>query len=151
MATIQDLSDVFSILHDGIITSYSENDRRLTLKVECCYLAELIDKRFDSFYIALDTVNHLSFITWPNPFDEPVIQLTLVEDVFKAPLEISSAEIKNDQVLISCNQHDLRFNYCGGQLLINCEVVHVYDNDGKELSIYSLDSLAKEYWREIGS
>ena len=147
MSTIQELCDVFSILHDGIITSYTEIDKRLTLKIECSYLAEGINKNFDSFYLALDTVKHLSFKTWPNPPHEPVLQFTLVEDVFQAPLEILSADIQNDLVFISCNQHDLKFNYCGGQLLISCEGLRVYDNDCNGLSIDTLDSIANEYWR----
>lgn len=151
MTADQNLCDVFSILHDGIITSYSQTDSRLTLKVECSYLAERIDKRFNSFYIALDAVNHLSFITWPNPFNEPELRLMLVSDIFKAPLEILSADIKNDKVVIICNQHDLRFNYCGGQLLISCDNVQIYDNDSNSLSIDTLDSIANDYWNRIGS
>jgi hypothetical protein len=151
MTTIQDLRDVFSILHDGDISCYSEDGSQLTLKVECRYLAERIDKRFDSFYITLDAIDYLAFIAWPNPFDTPVPQFKSLEDIFKAPLEISSAEVKNGLLLVNCNQHDIKFDYCGGQLLISSEVVYIYDNDGNELSVDSLDSIAKEYWGGIGS
>ena len=59
--------------------------------------------------------------------------MTEVEEIFKADLEISSVRVKDDKIEISCNQHDLRFDYCGGDLIINCDGIKIYDQEWNEI------------------
>lgn len=146
MTSLENIRDVFASLHDGTISGYSVEKNILTLSIDCKYLAEFIDKSFDTFFVDIIDIEMLFLTTWPNPFDQPVETLTEPKDIFKAELEILSADIKENKVVISCNQHDTSFDYCGGNLTINCETIKVYDQNKNELTIYKLDQLCKNYW-----
>ena len=148
MNVAENIRDVFSILHDGIIAGFTIDDKLLVLRVECHYLAELIDKSFDSFYVELNEIHVLSLLTWPNPFDSPVKIQKTPTDIFRAKLEILSVDIIDENVVIACNQHDLDFAYCGGYLTLSCNSIRVYDHDKNELTIDHLDSICNIYWNK---
>jgi len=149
MTATEDIRDIFSILHDGGISAWTGDKNLLTLTVECQYLAERIDKSFDRFYVELTNVDELFLSTWPNPFDLPVQTLTEPSDIFKAELEILSADIKDEKVVIACNQHDTDFDYCGGNLTISCENIKVFDQNKNELTIDQFDVICKSYWDDM--
>jgi len=148
MSATDDIRDIFSILHDGTISAWTGDKNLLTLTVDCEYLAERIDKSFDKFYIELTRLDELFLSTWPNPFDLPVQTLTELNDIFKAELEILSADIKDGKVIIAYNQHDTDFDYCGGDLTIGCRTIKIYDQNNNELTIDQFDTLCKSYWDE---
>jgi len=149
MSATENIRDIFSILHDGRISSWTGDRNLLTLKIECQYLAERIDKSFDSFYVDLIQFDNLYLTTWPNPFDLPVLTLTDLNEIFKAELEILSAEIKENLVVVSCNQHDTNFRYCGGNLIISCMTTKIFDQNRNELTIDEFDNICKSYWTEM--
>ncbi len=148
MTEIENIVDIFSILHDGVISSWASDKNAMTLTVECRYLAESIDKSFDRFYVELSQVSELLFITWPNAVDIQVQTLTEPNDIFKAELELLSAEIKDGKVVIACNQHDSNFDYCGGSLTIICNRIKIFDQNKYKLTIDELDKISKKYWNE---
>jgi len=149
MTATEDIRDIFSILHDGEISAWTGDRNLLSLTVECQYLAERIDKSFDRFYVELTHVDELYLSTWPNPFDLPVQTLTEPSGIFKAELEILSADIKDEKVVISCNQHDIDFDYCGGNLTISCQTIRVFDQRKNELTIDQFDIICKSYWDDM--
>jgi len=149
MTATEDIRDIFSILHDGGISAWTGDRNLLTLTVECQYLAERIDKYFDRFYVELTHVDQLFLSTWPNPFDLPVQTLTEPSDIFKAELEILSADIKDEKVVIACSQHDTDFDYCGGNLTISCQTIKVFDQSKNELTIDQFDIKCKSYWDDM--
>jgi hypothetical protein len=51
MSATNDIRDIFLILHDGTISAWTGEKNLLTLTVDCEYLAELIDKSFDKFFL----------------------------------------------------------------------------------------------------
>lgn len=148
MTTTEDIRDIFSILHDGTISEWAGDKELLTLTVDCEYLAERIDKSFDKFYLELFNVDTLAFDPWSNPFYLPIIIKTDLSDIFKAELEILSADIKDDIVVIACNQHDTDFDYCGGNLTISCQTIKVFDQNKNKLTIEQFGEICKNYWDE---
>jgi hypothetical protein len=148
MTATEDIRDIFTILHDGTISAWTGDKDLLTLTVDCEYLAKRIDKTFDKFYVELTRIDELFLSTWPNPFDLPVQTLTKPSDIFKAELEILSADIKEREVIIACNQHDTDFDYCGGNLTISCERIKVFDKNKIELTVDHFGELCKNYWDE---
>jgi hypothetical protein len=86
--------------------------------------------------------------TWPNPFNLPVLTLTDLNDIFKAGLEILSADIAENEVVFACNQHNTDFDYCGGNLKVGCRTIKIYDQNKNELTIDKLDEISKKYWNE---
>ncbi len=149
MTSTENIRDIFAILHDGVISSYTVSENNLTLIIDCQYLAERIDKEFDKFIIDIIDIETLSLTTWPNPIDLPVKTFTEPKDIFKAELEILSSEIKESKVIVTCNQHDTTYDYCGGYLTIACCKIKVYDQNNNELTIDKLDELCNDYWDEF--
>lgn len=137
------------MLHDGTITGYAVHEKGLRLTVECIYLAVLVDKTFDTFFIDLVDIEMLCLSTWPNPFDQPVKLLMDPMKIFKAELGILSADVKDNRVLVSCNQSDKSFDYSGGDLLIACEKIKIFDQNKNEISIDELDGLCRQYWENL--
>ena len=148
MTATENIRDIFSILHDGDISAWTGDENLLTLTVKCRYLAENIDKSFDRFYVELVAIDTLILTTWPNPFDLPVQTVNKLTDIFKAKLQVLSAEIKGEEVVISCSQHDTAFVYCGGNLTISCEAIKVYDQNKNELTLEQLDIICNTYWEK---
>ena len=62
--TSQDISCIFSALHDGSVTAYTGNQQCLRLTVDCLYLAQRIDKHFDHLYLDLQDVAELTLNVW---------------------------------------------------------------------------------------
>lgn len=144
----ENIRDIFSIFHDGSITSCYTNTDSLLMKVEISYLAERIDPNFSEFTLCIYGVSNIYFSTWLSDLkSEPVI-IREIERIFKPELEILEGNIENEKIKVVCNQHSSEFDYCGGELylsIISCEVL---DEVGKSYSIEELDILCKEYWDE---
>jgi hypothetical protein len=148
MTATKDISDIFSILHDGTISGWIGDKDLLELTVDCEYLAERIDKSFDKFYVELSDLEKLELEPWTNPVDLPTFIKIDFADIFKADLEILSADIKGDVVVVTCNQHDTNFDYCGGNLTIGCKSIKLFDQNKNELSIDQIDKICNKYWDE---
>ena len=143
---LENIRDIFAILHDGTIVSWQGDKTLLTLTVSCAYLAKRINPMFEDFIIEINLVNVLSFSTWPNPFNLPVQLLTKAEEIFKLPLQLLYSEIKNNAVEIECSIYDDDFDYCGGILMLSCNQIKIYDQERNELTVEALDIICKEYW-----
>jgi hypothetical protein len=146
MTNLQNIKDVFSIFHDGVICEWTGNLNSLIFKVECQYLAELIDKSFTSFYINLVSIDKLLLDPWMNPIELPKKIKTELSDIFHADLDILSAKIEENYVAVSCNQTDISFDYCGGSLLINCKSISIFDQNKNIITIKKLDEICNYYW-----
>ena len=144
--TLDDIRDIFSILHDATTSSWTGDKNLLILKINCEYLAERIDKSFKNFYVECKAIDKLEFHPWMNPISLPQILLTDINDIFKAELEILSADIENDFVKIICNQHNLDFDYCGGTLLLNCKTIKIFDQARRQLTITEFSKICDDYW-----
>jgi len=150
MSTVlNDIRDLFSIFHDGGIVDCRGDLNKLFLSVQCNYLAELINPRYENFYIELIDITKLDFEPWMNPFELDKIEFNDHEEFLKVGLEILSAEIKDNCVLVACNQHDINLDYCGGHLMVSANIVTVYDHDINLLTIDELDSLCNLYWDKV--
>jgi hypothetical protein len=148
MTVTEDIRDIFFFFYDGGISAWAGNKDLLTLTVDCEYLAELIDKSFDKFYVKLSFIDKIELDPWVNQFDTQTVIKTDLHDIFKAELEILSAEIKDNVVVVTCNQHNADFDYCGGNLTISCRSIKVFDQSKNELTIGQLDKICNEYWDE---
>lgn len=148
MTTNEDIKDIFSILHDGTISAWTGNKDLLTLTVECKYLAERIDKSFDKFFIELKEIDKMELEPWANQVGLSTIVKTEFTDIFKAELEIMSADVIDDFVLVTCLQFDTNYDYSGGNLSIRCKTIKVFDQNKNELAINQFEEMSKNYWNE---
>lgn len=148
MITKQDASDVLSIFHDGTISKYSGDRNKLTLTIDCQYLAELIDSKFHKFSAQITLVEELSLRTWPQNKSASSKTLTDLSKVFQAELEILNVT-KNEkgEKVLNCLQPESKFNYSGGELIIVAAEIQVFDQAGREMNIEQLLELAEKYWK----
>lgn len=149
MPALEELDAVFSIFHDGSIASWSGDKRRLTLKINCLYLAERIDQSYDCFYVDLVNVDRIEFKAWMNLPDDSCESKTELDDVFSGDLEIMSAEIVSGVVCVTCLQHDPSLDYSGGVLSIGCESIRLYDHGKNEITIAALTVICRDYWENL--
>jgi hypothetical protein len=129
MAATEDIRDIFSILHDGTISAWTGNKSLMTLTVDCRYLAERIDKSFDKFYVELSNIDKIELDPWTNPVALSAVIKNDFADIFKAELEILSADIRDCAVVVTCNQHDTELDYSGGNLTISCQAIKIFDQN----------------------
>lgn len=151
MNTQQDIEDIFSILHDGTIESWTGNKEKLLLKVGCTYLAELIDKDFEYFYVELNEIEKIELDTWITPIGSTPQIFTELAHIFQAELEILSANVKDKEIVITCNQPFRDLNFSGGNLTLNCKSIKVFDHNRNELTIEKFEQVCKQYWDNFGN
>ena len=144
--TLNKIEDIFSIFHDGTITQWKSIENGIKLTIECEYLAELIDSDFTKFYVELNKISELELEPWMNPIELPKEIKKSPTEIFKAELEILSAKTENGIVEVTCNQHNLKFNYCGGILKVIAEKVTVKSENNAVLNISELNEISNSYW-----
>lgn len=147
MTNNEEISSLFSMLHDGAISAWQGDKNLLTLTIECDYLAQRINKAYNKFYIDLIQIEKLELEPWSNPIENALRIKTQFEDIFKEELEIITANIIDEIVVISCNQYDTSIDYCGGNLSIACKEIKLYDQEKNELTLNQLELLCKDYWK----
>jgi len=147
MTTERDICDIISIFHDGIISAYSGDKDRLTVTIDCEYLAEHIESGFGKFFIQLTNVKELDLTTWPRNKNDLPRTLSALEYIFQADLEILNVEQNEKrEKVVSCLQLDPNFDYNGGDLRIIAEELRIFDQNKSEISVDQLLALAKDYW-----
>jgi len=143
------VADVFNILHDGSIEEWWFDKDVLTLKISCQYLAEIINPTFNFFNVELIGITTVELEPW---WDDVTLNeiITSHEDVFKGELEILSAKVLDDNVQVICNQWSKSLAYSGGNLLISCKQIEVYDEAKGSLSLSGLNDICNSYWGSFG-
>jgi hypothetical protein len=143
---LEDIKDIFATLHDGVIYEWAGDREKLTLKVGCQYLAELIDPAFDDFVLELEGVNQLVLAPWMDIEKQEQEYITDWLILFKHELEILYAEIDNALVKISCRLGSLDFDYSGGTLYVSCNAIKIFDQNKNELTVDHIDQVSNKYW-----
>ncbi len=151
MTNIENVRDIFAILHDGTIIEWSGDRQHLMLKVGCQYLAERIEPSFENFFIELTDIHKLVLVPWMNPIELEQEYFVQLKDIFQAELDILSAETENDLVKVICNQSNSNFDYCGGTLYVGCQGIKIFDQNMNKLTIDRFDQICKEYWDDFAS
>jgi hypothetical protein len=150
MSQLQPLADLFSVFHDADISSWTGDKSNLTLTLECVYLAERIDPSFERFYLTLYEVDFLQFMPWTMPLEAPAVVKTALKDVFEAELEILSAAVQEEYVVVTCKRYNPGFNNQGGNLSVSCKGFTLLDQQQRVLTLRDIQTLAKGYWDAFG-
>ena len=90
---LENIRDIFSILHDGDICAWNGDKNLLTLTVECQYLAKRIDPSFDKFYVELFNIDKLELEPWRNSVDVAIpdsLYQCCLPDAAKIPASLLS-------------------------------------------------------------
>lgn len=144
----ENISNVFSIFHDGGIVNCHHENGSLLFEIEIQYLAERINPDFQKFMLRLNEVKNLYFSTWSNDLKSEPKVLRDTTTIFKSELEILEGNSEENLIQVVCLQHSPEFDYCGGKLCFSSTSVEVTDETGKGYSIEELAALCKSYWDE---
>jgi hypothetical protein len=145
MNAATELSEIFSVLHDSTIESAKGEKEHLTLRVGCQYLAELFNPSFYFFYVELIGISEFTFISWEEPAVATVDTPAALALVLAADLEIVSAKVEHERTIITCIEPGSSSG-SGGELIISCQQVILYDQEKRELSLDTLRTVANNYW-----
>ncbi|MCD6012681.1 MAG: hypothetical protein K0Q79_2543 [Flavipsychrobacter sp.] len=146
--TLQNLCDIFSILHDGSTAAWIGDKELLVLEVDCEYLASRIDPSYKSFFIEMRHVSRLELHPW-RVESLPKIVLTEISEVFQAELTFLEANVENEAVRVVCNGPSHLVDYWGGELFVNCSGVVVFDEGKRMLTVGQLNEICKSYWDDV--
>ncbi len=149
MNAIEDLDNVFSLLHDSWISALQGDFDKLTMEVQCEYLAELVDASFDRFYLQLVGIDKFEFHPW---WKEDAVEnkaITVITEIASLELGICSAEIREDFVNVYCDT-DNSNAYTGGNLFLRCSKIILFDQNRNEMTIDGLTEICKGYWDNFG-
>jgi hypothetical protein len=147
------LSALFSVLHDGEITSAKGTARQLTLRIDCPYLAELFRPAFYFFYVELTGISACSFASWETPDFTVTDIVAVLAIIVKGGFEIADAEVENGKAIIkllnSSPKHSGLPQCIGGNLLIDCQSFSLFDQERRALTLETLQQTASSYWSQF--
>lgn len=147
----KNIAEIFSMFHDGVISSHLSSKDGLLLIVEIRYLAQRIHPAYTKFLVCLFDAKDIQFHTWPNNADNPAKSITAIDEIFKPRLAILQSEVRNQKIEVVCNQASADFPYCGGELEFHAESATVSDESGRFWRLEELEALSKAYWDEWSS
>ena len=144
MTTANDqIADVFSILHDGIISTKQIKQEQSKWKINCQYLAAIINPSFDHFFIEFKGLEEFSFTPWWN--DETRESYNSIKDI-ECSLEILDAKVESGIIVITFNHSSTEPNFAGGLYNFKVDSIQIFDQENKTLEYEDLDNLAMKYW-----
>ncbi|MFN6945395.1 MAG: hypothetical protein ACK4ND_10640, partial [Cytophagaceae bacterium] len=128
----ESIRDVLAVFMEGIFEELSGNGKDVNFKIECSYLANIIDPGFRNFYGTFKKVEDIYFVPW----DDDSIVVTSLHEIANLKPDILSVEIEEgDYVKIYGN---CSHTYTGGNLFIKADHMKIYT---EEFEIISHDSL----------
>ena len=148
---LDQLADIFSMFHDGSLSYVSGDHEKLLLQIDCQYLAELLDKSFNSFYLELEEISYLTFDPWERITIGPIQLKTELAAIFCTELEIMDGEIADQKLEITCLQFDEQINFSGGTLYLVCKGFSLYNHLHEPLTIDQLYTISTSYWSKFGT
>src|SRR5688572_5314026 len=147
---ITEISDIFSIFHDGVIAKCEQYNDFVLLHIGCMYLAERINKDFDSFLLKIHHFQNLELKTWPRESDNESRIIDDINIIFLTELDIYRSEVKNNMPFVYVGQNsDHSLDYVGGDLVFSCSGVEIFDQDKNPISYHNLVTVCKSYWDDF--
>jgi hypothetical protein len=142
----ENISGIFSLLHDGRIIKCNFEDDALRMEIEIAYLAKRINPGFHMLMVHLTGVKDVNFYTWPNSQGAEPELFTDLYLIFKPELEILNGNYKDGQIEVVCSLHSSGYGYCGGELYLTAKAAEVTDEAGESYSLEELDRICRDYW-----
>ena len=145
---LNEISEIFSIFHDGRITKYAHHSNYSFLYIDCMYLAERFDKEFDYFILKIYEMENVELSVWPRDSDNPSYKIQKGETLFQYPLDIYDSEILDNKLIVRVGQNDNSgLDYVGGDLSFRCLGIEIYDPKLSEIKFEELVRICDKYWK----
>ena len=137
--------DILSVFEEGVFVELNYSDKALNFKLECRFLAEMLDPSYESFYGVFKNCDDFYF----EPWDEEGLVLRAAKDIEALRPDILSIEIAHDdsiKIFSNCSE-----SFSGGNFVIHAKDVMIYDEDFKVLDFETLSRLSENYWTGNGA
>ena len=155
MTTQQEIVDIFSIFHDGTIESWSGNEKKLTLKINCQFLAERINPEYVYFYVDIIDITAIELDTYIDNAEKVVVESPIVikeiDKIFSEEIDIFYAKTENQYVEINCWQVNEKLGYVANRLRINCSSVDVFNQSREWITISDFVKIGDDYWNNVAN
>ncbi len=146
IATLDDIEDLFNIFHDGSLVIQDRQSNPQTWKIDCEYLAEMIDPTFNFFYLKVYAVQQLSFEPWFDDTSKEKVAWT-GSKLEALDLEILSAK-SNEKIIEISGLEDFVDGISGGTLSLLCEKIEIFDQQSQSIPLEDLKVIAEFYWQK---
>lgn len=146
---VENIVTIINGLHDGVIILEKEENENLVWRVDCEYLAQMINPTFQFFWVKVNALKSITFNPWFISTELPSEIWKMPKEIFKNELEILSAEIEGEKIRVICNQGNPKFNYKGGELLLKCKSIELFDEKWNRLNDLDFRKMVTEYWRQF--
>ncbi len=142
-----EISDIFSIFHDGSIMKFHDHGDNCILNIDCMYLAERINQDHLYFILKINGLRDLSFNVWPRNTDKEAWIMTDPGQIFQTELDIFNSELINDKIVVRVGQESNKtLDYSGGDLTFDCDSIEIFTQDLNIISYEALVNVCKQYW-----
>ena len=138
--TLGKIKDIMGMFQESILEEMSLAESMLNFKIECSFLAKLIKHDYQFFYGVFKGCTDIFFQPWEDEFNI----ISDVKEIVALELELLNVEREDDgyiKIYVNCRQR-----YNGGNLLIKCEDLKIFDEDFLEMGLIDLTELSEKYW-----
>jgi hypothetical protein len=136
------IQDILGVFQEGIFEELSMNGKDLNFKIECRYLADIINANYSFFYGVFKNVKDFYFVPW----DEEALMINDPSEIKSLRPDILTVEISEEEEGYIKIYSNCMNTYSGGIFYINASKVKIYDEDLRELSHEELAELSDKYW-----
>ncbi|MEM0966109.1 MAG: hypothetical protein AAGJ81_08185 [Verrucomicrobiota bacterium] len=140
----EEISDIFSVLHDGHIESSERNEDTLSFSVSIMYLTERIEGS-NMIHVALFGYRNSEFIAWMKDGNSKTIS-----DYSLTDLDILSGKVEEGRIRADFSNHSSDSEYCGGTLYFECDSYAIEAPEGKSITLHAIKEVAAKYWGDFG-
>jgi hypothetical protein len=144
----KDISDVFSIFHDGTPENWFLKNNNLSLRISCLYLAAKVSPNYEYFHINIEGITIFKYLPWC--LDNTPIEITDLNELNKCDFEISSANLEGSLVKIICHEYSQLYDSPGGDFIVKGGKARITDEEGKPITLGELKQISKDYWNGFG-
>ena len=143
------IATVIGAFHDGQINFEKAENGNHIWKIDCEYLAKLIDLNYDSFWLKIVNCKKIQFKPWRIPKELPKEIWESPQEIFKTELEIVLTKNEEGQITLFCNQNNPDYNYIGGELVFECDSIEIFDQEWNKILYHHLGELVSQYWNDL--
>ena len=138
--TVSKIKEILAVFQESILEEMSLTEFKLNFKIECSFLAKLIKSEYKFFYGVFKGCQDVFFQPWEDEFNI----ISDIKEIVLLELELLNVEREADgylKIYVNC-----KHRFTGGNLLIKCEDLKIFDEDFQEMGLIDLTELSEKYW-----
>ena len=91
----------------------------------------------------------MEFHPWSTSEESSKTIWTSLSEIFEMELEIISAKVEDNKIKISCYQDNTNIGVKGGELLLDCQSIELFDQEWNRLEYLKLKEITNDYWKKV--